>query len=231
MPPPTLDAVVVHNGIHHLERYFVSNERANYTFVYTGRDFPVRLAKALESADLLVVPNGSDHVAMLAAREVVRVFLDRGRSLACFDGWFTDWVPGNKWTMDNSKPTIEVRYRVRTDRHQLFEGVEIDELIFNNGISGWWGCGFITPAPNADVVIEDTWGRAMMVLDEGSTPGTIILTSSGPLGDSATNSTGGALATLYGNVIGYIARRGSALGTSNSTTATKEQHAADCPAL
>jgi hypothetical protein len=52
----------------------------------------------------VVVPNGSDHVAMQRAAGAVRGHLDGGGALFCFDGWFTPWVPGNRWVMDNSRP-------------------------------------------------------------------------------------------------------------------------------
>lgn len=200
-----LTAIVVHNGIHELELTFQPTEKVRYGFVRTGPGFPERLAAALATADALVVPNGSDHVAMLDAKSVVREFLDAGKSLLCFDGWFTAWVPGNHWQMDNSRRTIEVRYAAGTDRHNLLDGVNIDELIFSHGISGWWACGYITPAAEADPLLTDTWGRAMVVIDEATTPGRMILTSSGPLADfSYGGSSDHALSRLYRNFLDHI---------------------------
>src|ERR1041384_6444652 len=108
-----LHAVVVSNGIDGLERYFRSGDAISYRFETIGRHFD----PDLDGADLLIVPNGSDHVAMLKIREKVRRHLDRGNTVMCFDGWFTDWVPGNRWIMDNSRPTRDIRYAVGTDRH------------------------------------------------------------------------------------------------------------------
>lgn len=202
-----LTVVVVHNGIHELELMFQPTEAATYTFVPTGPGFPERLAAGLANADALLVPNGSDHVAMLDAKNVVREFLDAGKAVLCFDGWFTAWIPGNHWQMDNSRRTIEVRYQIGTDPHNLLDGVNIDELIFNHGISGWWACGYITPAANADVLLTDTWGRAMVVLDEATTPGRMILTSSGPLADfSYDGNNAHAIARLFRNFLAYLSQ-------------------------
>ncbi len=176
-----LDAVVISNAIIGLDRMFASNDRVRYRFAHVTPDFSVDLT----GVDLLVVPNGCDHVAMLSIEDTVRDFLARGGTLFCFDGWFTDWMPGNQWRMDNSKPSREVRYHVETDRHGLMDGVDMDELQFNHGISGWWSCGYIDTADGADVVLADTWNRPVIVLDEVTTPGRIVLTASGPLGDFA----------------------------------------------
>lgn len=126
--------------------------------------------------DLLVVPNGSDHVALWRARDAVRAHLDLGGGLFVEDGWFTDWVPNNRWVHDNTYPTRDVRYSVHNDRHGLFTGINLDAFNVQDGISGWWACGFIEPSATADVVLVDTWNRPVVVVD-----GAMFLTASGPL--------------------------------------------------
>jgi hypothetical protein len=85
--------------------------------------------------------------------------------------------------------------------------VAVEELTFNHGISGWWSCGYIKAAAGAEVILEDTWQRPIIVLDELSTNGTIILTASGPLGDGNYSLDGeeehraSALAMLYHKLI------------------------------
>src|SRR5262245_11813952 len=120
---------------------------------------------------------------MWRARESVRRTLDRGGALVCADGWFTDWVPGHRWVHDNSHPTCEVRYRIGVDRHRLLDGIDLDQFIFSHGVSGWWACGYLESPPHADVLLEDTWGRPVMVLDEDTTAGRMLLTASGPLAE------------------------------------------------
>ena len=197
-----LDALVVSNGIQGLKQAFRSDGTVRYRFADVRHGFD----PDLEGCDLLVVPNGSDHVAMLRIAGNVRSFLDAGRALFCFDGWFTSWVPGNQWVMDNTKATKDVLYRVRTDRHALMQGVDVNTLIFTHGISGWWACGFIEQAPGADVVLEDTWHRPVVVLDESTTPGTMFLTASGPLpgfGDGPEDD----LSRLLRNALRHVERR------------------------
>ena len=203
-----IQAAVISSGIEGIEKYFVSSEKVNYTMLEIEKNFNPDLAPF----NLLIVPNGSDHIAMAKLKTKVASFLDAGKSLFCFDGWFTDWVPGNQWVMSNEKKSIDIRYTIKTDKYSLFEGVDIKELIFNHDISGWWACGYIEASENADVVMEDTWQRPIIVLDEKTTNGTIILTASGPLGDSGAipnddESSSFALGTLYHNMLNLIIKK------------------------
>ncbi len=174
-----LNALLISNNIAGLENYYVSSDLVQYTICCITKDFDPDLSPY----NLLVVPNGSDHVAMAKIKDKVRAFLNVGNALVCSDGWFTDWIPGNQWQMDNSKKTIDIRYAVKTDRYGLFNDLNIDELTFSHGMSGWWACGFIQAADGADVLVEDTWHRPIVVLDEVSTGGKMLLTASGPLAD------------------------------------------------
>lgn len=173
-----IHAAVVSNEIVGLADCFVANDRIRYEFLALGTQ-----TYDFRSYDLLIVPNGSDQIALGRLKPAITDYLATGKTLFCFDGWFTDWVPGNQWVMDNSRKTIDIRYRVRTDRYGLFEGVNLDAFNFSNGISGWWACGYIRAAEAADVLLEDTWQRPIVVLDEVSSPGRLFLTASGPLGD------------------------------------------------
>jgi len=197
-----LQAIVIDNGIVGLDRYFQDNEKITYHFEPVVADFNPNL----DPFNLLIVPNGTDQVAMAKIKPQMHDFLALGKTLFCFDGWFTDWLPGNQWVMDNSKKTIDIRYRIKTDRYNLFENVDLDAFIFSNGISGWWACGYIEAGPGADVVLEDTWQRPVMVLDEQTTNGQIFMTASGPLGDSSYATTDdprslGDLAKFYHNLL------------------------------
>ncbi len=203
-----IQAAVISNGIQGIDRYFMSSDRITYNILTIDGNFD----PDLELYDLLIVPNGCDHIAMAKIKDKVRSFLDKGKSLFCMDGWFTDWVPGNQWVMDNSKKSIDVRYTLKTDTYNLFENVNLDSFMFSHGISGWWSCGYIDAAPQADVIVEDTWNRPIVVLDEKTTNGLMILTASGPLGDSAGQATDDEnsmndLAMLYQNALSLIIER------------------------
>ena len=193
-----LQALLISNGLVGLEKYYVSNELVQYTTCLITKDFDPDLMPY----DLLVVPNGSDHVAMLKIKDQVRAFLDAGKALVCCDGFFTAWVPGNQWVMDNSRRTQDVRYLAGSDSQGLLHHLDLDELNFSHGMSGWWACGYIQAAPGAEVLLADTWQRPVVVLDEVSTAGRMLLTASGPLADvTYAGRSESALVTLYRNFL------------------------------
>jgi hypothetical protein len=172
-------ALVISNGIVGLEDLFKYNNDLDYTFYETTKDFN----PPLHDFDILIIPNGSDHIALHKIKDEVLTYLNNGGILFCFDGWFTNWIPGNRWIMDNSKKTIDVRYSIRDDQYNWSSKINIQHLNFSNGISGWWACGYIQNQPKAQIFIEDNWQRPLVVIDEVTTNGTIVLTASGPCGD------------------------------------------------
>jgi hypothetical protein len=176
-----IDVAVVSNGIQGLSQAYATHPQGGYRSV---RVQPGGLL-SIGMPDVLVVPNGSDHVAMHRARSEVHAMLTQGGTLVVPDGWCTPWVPGNRWHHDNRHPTHAMRHRVQTDRYGLLDGLDMSGFDFLNGISGWWSCGYIEPAPGADVLLEDPWGRALVVLDEETTPGRMLLTASAPLAEAA----------------------------------------------
>lgn len=202
-----LIAAVVSNGIEGLKNYFISSEVIHYSFLEISNDFD----PDLESYQLLIVPNGSDSIAMSKIKDKVANFLNDGKALFCFDGWFTNWVPNNQWIMSNDLKSIDQRYTVNSDRNNLLENVDIQDLIYSHKMSGWWSCGYINASEQAEVILQDTWKRPIVVLDEKSTKGTIFLTASAPLGDTGITNTNynlnNSLAQLYQNIVFLIIKK------------------------
>ena len=200
-----LAAVIVSNGIHGGTAGLVpTGVSINARIAETSLDFSLDL----DDADLLIVPNGSDHVALMKVRDDIARFLARGGSLFCFDGWTMPWLPFHEWVMDNAKRTADIRYHQGVDRYRLLDGVDIDALTFRHGISGWWACGYIDPTADADILLYDSWGRAIAVVDDASTPGLMVLTASGPVGFyDEDGPSAAALSLFYSNLLALAARR------------------------
>lgn len=198
-----MKALVIDNGTGAAAAY-PDREGLTFDVARTGPDF----APVLDACDLLVVPNGADHVAMHAIRDDVRRFLARGGALFCFCGWFLDWIPGHRWVHDNSHPTREMRHFAGDDPLGLLRGVDLKGFDFNrHGISGWWACGYIETPAGAHVVIRDTWGRTVAVADDATTGGFLFLTASGPVGDYSRYGDTGPVGQLYNNLLQYVQAR------------------------
>jgi hypothetical protein len=200
-----LKAVIISNGIEGLEQLYRSNEEIQYDIIEVEEQFNPNL----DPYDILIAPNGTDHIALFRIKEKIHQFLAQGKTLFCFDGWFTNWVPGNRWVMDNTKKTIDVRYKIQEDPFGLSKHFSVEDLTFSHGISGWWSCGYIEPAEKASVLIEDTWGRALVVIDDATTNGTMILSASGPLADVSYGTTDDnkayqAMTDLYKAILQFV---------------------------
>ncbi len=201
-----LKALIISNATVGSNKLFQSNEHVSYDIYKVTENFD----PDLDGYDLLILPNGAtDSVAMAKIKHKVRAFLDEGNALFCFSGWFTNWVPGNRWIMDNSLKTSEVRYFKKYDRYDLLKDVDIDGLIFSHGISGWWACGYIETAPGAEVILEDTLQRPVVIIDEKTTRGTIIVSASGPVAEVTYGTTNHspsmqAISALYRNFIAFV---------------------------
>jgi len=193
-----LNVALIDSGVYGTTQYFAETPEVRYRIERIRNHWQPDFS----ADDLVVVPNGANHVALYEVRGSIRTFLDRGGTLACFCGFFTPWIPGNQWVHDNRQPLKAVRYRARSDPLGLLEGVDIDQLTFeSHGISGWWACGeIITDHPDS-VLLEDNFGRVIMVADTTSTLGLIIATASGPLGDPDPSAPSQGIAKLYRNII------------------------------
>lgn len=200
-----LKALIISNGIEGLSRLYQSNDHIHYDIVEVTQHFDPDFT----GYDIVIAPNGTDHVALFRIKERINEFLGQGGTLFCFDGWFTDWIPGNRWIMDNTKKTIDIRYKLKDDPYELGKQFSPEDLTFSHGISGWWSCGYIEPAPKASVLLEDTWGRPLIVIDESTTRGLMILSASGPLADVSYATTDDnkaykAMADLYRAILQFV---------------------------
>jgi hypothetical protein len=198
-----LRAVVVDNGIHGLREHFVNSPAIRYRFERITADW-----RPIFEEDVVIVPNGSDHLAMLHARASIEAVLARGAAVLSFCGCYTPWLPGTIWAHDNTRPNIEVRYHVINDPLDLMGGVDPARLSTDDhGISGWWACGALHTARPDSVVLADTWQRPVLIADMGATRGLIIATASGPLGESDPDAADDqGVRRLYRNIIRAVAR-------------------------
>ena len=204
-----LKAAVISNNVEGIEHMFNSNNNIQYTLLEITKNFNPDFS----GYDIVIVPNGSDNIAMFKIKDKIKSYLEDGNILFCFDGWFTDWVPGNKWMMDTQHKTIDIRYHIVNDKYQLFSGIDLQKFIFSHGISGWWACGHIETINVENVLLTDTWNRPIIIVDETTTPGLMVLTASGPMADQlfGTNDEGQTswdeIGKFYQKIIDFVSKR------------------------
>lgn len=193
-----LNAALIDSGVTGGVSYFGESPRVRYRVERITADWQPTFA----NDDLLIVPNGANHVALYEARHAIADFLQRGGVLFCFCGYFTPWLPGSVWTHDNRVALRDLEYEIVHDPLGLMRGVSAAALCCNpHGIRGGWACGEIL-ADHADaVVLRDNFGRTLMIADRHSTHGLIVTTASGPLGDPDPSAPASATTQLFRNLI------------------------------
>lgn len=193
-----MQIALIHSGVAGTEQYYRGDAEHRYRCERIGADWQ----PCFDEDDVVLVPNGANHVALYEARAHLHHFLARGGALLCFCGFFTPWLPGNQWRHDIGRDLRQLRYRVVADDLQLFEGVEAEELCSDaHGIRGGWACGDIQTHHADSVVLMDNYQRTLLVADRRSTPGLIIATASGPLGDDAPDGAAHGARRLYRNIL------------------------------
>jgi len=179
-----MNIALIHSGVAGTEDGYRDDGRHRYRIERIHRAWQ----PCFDGDDVVLVPNGANHVALLSARERLQAFVARGGALLCFCGFFTPWVPGYLWRHDYRRPLRDLRYHIDQDPLQLCDGVEAERLCVDaHGLRGGWACGEIVGAEGEvlhdHVVLRDNHGRALMVADRDTRAGLVIATASGPLSD------------------------------------------------
>lgn len=174
-----MNIAVLDNGIGYIPEIYNAGK-------YPAHSFTIIPALSLGQTDLsgydmFIAPNGTDHVALFRNREKIRTLLDRGGALLCFCGWTTDWIPGSTWGMQYNIPLRTYEITFPNPDHPLLHGISLDEVNISNGKRGFWVCGHINAASDAEILMVNNLNEPVMILDEKSTAGTIVATASGPL--------------------------------------------------
>lgn len=174
-----LHAVVIDSGVTGTQDRFVDSEDIRYRFEPVTADWSPRFSERL-----VIAPNGSNQLALYHAREAILDVLAKGGIVLSFCGCFMPWLPGTRWVHDNAHANREIRYNAVNDPLDLLHDVDVSRLATNaHGISGWWACGGLRTRHADQIVLADTWGRAVLVADHRSSAGIVVATASGPLCD------------------------------------------------
>ncbi len=193
-----MQIALIDSGVAGTEQWYVGDS----THHYRCERISAHWQPSFDKDDVVLVPNGANHVALYEQRAQLHDFLARGGVVLCFCGFFTPWLPGNQWRHDIGRDLRQLRYDVVSDEFGLFEGVEAEELCSDtHGIRGGWACGDIQSHYADSVVLMDNFQRRLLIADRRSTAGLIIATASGPLGDDAPDAAAHGARRLYRNIL------------------------------
>ena len=134
----------------------------------------------LESTDLsnyniLMITYFVDQEYLYKHKQIIENFLNEGKVVVFCGHLFRQWLPGCSLFMPKKLNTYK-DYLVQTiPGASLFEGVEVDDMVFNKGVAGFFARGYYYAPENAEVCLTFTDGKVISYIDRHTTNGTIIV--------------------------------------------------------
>jgi hypothetical protein len=134
----------------------------------------------LEQADLspylgLAVPGLTDQEHLWRHAAKIRAFLDAGRVVVFSGMLFRPWLPGAGMFVPKAVSSHHDYFLRQVAPCLIFDGIEIEDLVFRRGVAGFFARGHHQPPPGAEVILELPGGEPALYLDRVSTAGTIVV--------------------------------------------------------
>ncbi len=134
----------------------------------------------LESTDLsnynvLLITYFVDQEYLYKHKQIIEDFLNEGKVVVFCGHLFRQWLPGCSLFMPKKLNNYK-DYLVKTVAGSpLFDGVEIEDMVFNKGVAGFFARGYYYAPENAEVCLTFTDGKVISYIDRNTTNGTIIV--------------------------------------------------------
>ena len=135
---------------------------------------------ALESTDLshynvLMITYFIDQEYLYKHKQIIEDFLSEGKVVVFCGHLFRPWLPGCSLFMPKKLNSYN-DYLVQTvPGAPLFDGVEIEDMVFNKGVAGFFARGYYYAPEKAEVCLTFKDGKVISYIDRHTTNGTIIV--------------------------------------------------------
>lgn len=134
----------------------------------------------LESTDLsqynvLMITYFVDQEYLYKHKQIIENFLSEGKVVVFCGHLFRQWLPGCSLFMPKKLNSYN-DYLVQTvPGASLFDGVEVEDMVFNKGVAGFFARGYYYAPEKAEVCLTFTDGKVISYIDRHTTNGTIIV--------------------------------------------------------
>lgn len=129
----------------------------------------------LSNYNILMITYFVDQEYLYRHKHIIENFLAEGKVVVFCGHVFRPWLPGCSLFMPK-KINGYKDYVVKTiSGAPLFDGVEIDDMVFNEGVAGFFARGYYYPPEKAEVCLTFTDGKVISYIDRHTTNGTIIV--------------------------------------------------------
>lgn len=126
--------------------------------------------------NVLVITDFIDQEYLFEQKHIIEQFLNDGKIVLACTHIFRNWLPG----VNPFMPKIIYKHTdyemTVVNEHPLFQGVNMHELTYRKGVSGFYARGY-HPLTNmdAEIVLTFTDGTPITYIDRTTTKGTIVV--------------------------------------------------------
>ena len=134
----------------------------------------------LESTDLsnyniLLVTYFADQEYLYKYKHIIESFLNEGKVVVFCGHLFRPWLPGCSLFMPKKINEYKDYFVQAVPGAPLFEGVEVEDMVLNKGVAGFFARGYYYAPEKAEVCLTFTDGKVISYIDRHTTNGTIIV--------------------------------------------------------
>lgn len=144
-------------------------------------------AETLSQYNVLVVTDFIDQEYLLEQKSTIENFLNEGKIVVACTHLFRPWLPNvNPFMPKEIRKYSDYEMQV-TETPGFFAGVDMSELAYRRGVSGFYARGFFpAPVKDAEIMLTFLDGTPITYIDRTSTNGTIVAHSARDLTSYAT---------------------------------------------
>ena len=131
----------------------------------------------LSPYNVLYITEFVDQEYLLNHKEVISQFLNNGKVVVFCGHLFRNWLPGCSLMMPMRINSYKDYYVQPVPGASLFEGVEVEDMVYNKGVAGFFARGYYQAPKDAEVCLTFTDGKVITYIDRHTTNGTVIVHS------------------------------------------------------
>lgn len=129
----------------------------------------------LTSYNVLYLTYFVDQEYLLKQKERISHFLAEGKVVVFCGHLFRNWLPGCTPMLPKEIQNYQDYMVQPVKGAPLFEGVEVEEMVYNKGVAGFFARGYYHPPKLAEICLTFTDGKVITYIDRHTTHGTIIV--------------------------------------------------------
>ena len=129
----------------------------------------------LTDYNVLLMTYFVDQEYLYKHKDIIENFLNEGKVVMFCGHLFRQWLPGCSLFMPKKLNSYQDYFVKTIPGAPLFDGVEIEDMVCNKGVAGFFARGYYHAPENAQICLTFTDDKVITYIDRHTTNGTIIV--------------------------------------------------------